>query len=85
MYFVYLIINQKNFSYVGYTVDINKRILLHNKGKGAKYTKGSKWKLIYCKKYKSKSKALQEEYKLKKNHKLRNLIKKNYLYYSQSG
>ncbi len=70
---------------MGYTVDINKRILLHNKGKGAKYTKGSKWKLIYCKKYKSKSKALQEEYKLKKNHKLRNLIKKNYLNYSQSG
>ena len=85
MYFVYLIINQKNFSYVGYTSDINKRNLLHNKGKGAKYTKGSKWKLIYCKKYKSKSKALQEEYKLKKNRKLRNLIKKNYLNYNQSG
>ncbi len=85
MYFVYLIINQKNFSYVGYTANINKRILLHNKGKGAKYTKGSKWKLIYCKKYKSKSKALREEYKLKKNRKLRNFIKKKYLDYSQSG
>ena len=73
MYFVYLIINQKDFSYVGYTANINKRILLHNKGKGAKYTKGSKWKLIYCKKYKSKSKALQEEYKLKKKSQIEKL------------
>ncbi len=73
MYFVYLIINQKDFSYVGYTADINKRILLHNKGRGAKYTKGSKWKLIYCKKYKSKSKALQEEYKLKKKSQIKKL------------
>ena len=82
MYFVYLIItkNKDKFtSYVGYTNDIKKRLLLHNKGKGAKFTKGRSWNLIYLKKYKKKNVALKEEYKLKKNYKLRNEIKKKYI------
>ena len=51
-YFVYLIIsNHKNkiISYVGYTSDINKRLKLHNSSKGAKFTRGRKWTLIYKK------------------------------------
>ena len=80
-YFVYLIItkdkNKKRFSYVGYTGNIKKRLNLHNSGKGAKFTRGKKWKLVYYKKYDSKTTAMKSEYKLKKNYKLRNLIKKN--------
>ena len=53
--------------------------MLHNTSKGAKYTKGKKWKIIYSKEYANKSLALKEEYKLKKNYLLRNKIKKNYL------
>tara|TARA_B100000941_G_scaffold277828_1_gene241655 strand:+ start:429 stop:683 length:255 start_codon:yes stop_codon:yes gene_type:complete len=78
-YYVYLIytkVKNKTISYVGYTKDINNRISLHNKSKGAKFTKGKKWKLLYLKKYKYKKKAMQEEYKLKNNYKLRNKIKK---------
>ena len=79
-YFVYLIktkkkINNKFFSYVGYTNDLSKRLQLHNNGKGAKYTKGKKWELIYYEKYKSKNDAMINEYTLKKNYKLRNKIK----------
>ena len=85
MYFVYLIINQKIFRMLDIQQTLIKEFYFIIRVRGAKYTKGSKWKLIYCKKYKSKSKALQEEYKLKKNRKLRNLIKKNYLNYNQSG
>ena len=66
-------------SYVGSTNNIVKRIKLHNEGKGAKYTKGRNWKVIYKKKYKNKSEALKEEYKLKKNYKLRKEIKNKYL------
>ena len=79
-FFVYLIITKvknKTISYVGYTNNISKRIKLHNIGKGAKYTKGRKWKLIYSKKFLSKSEAMKEEYKLKKNYKLRKEIKSN--------
>ena len=81
-YFVYLIIsNQKNkiISYVGYTSDINKRLKLHNSSKGAKFTRGRKWTLIYKKCYKSKVVAMKKEYLLKKNYKKRLLIKKNFL------
>ena len=82
IYYVYLIISKKlnNYiSYVGYTNNIEKRIYLHNKSKGAKFTKGRNWNVIYLKKYKNKSMAMKEEYKLKKNYKLRNEIKKKFL------
>jgi putative endonuclease len=82
-YYVYLLIsNHKNrlISYVGYTNDIIKRLNSHNLSKGAKFTKGRKWVLIYSKRYKSKSKAMKEEYKLKKNYKLRKKIKEKYLF-----
>ena len=82
IYYVYLIISKKLNkcrSYVGYTNNINKRILLHNSSKGAKFTRGNKWKLIYVKKYYEKSTAMKEEYKLKKNYLLRNKIKNEYI------
>ena len=84
-YVVYLIITSaknKTISYVGYTNNIEKRLKLHNSSKGAKFTKGKKWKLIYSQKYESKIKAMQEEYKLKKNHKLRKIIKNKFLQYA---
>ena len=77
-YYVYLIItkiNNKFISYVGYTNNLKKRLKLHNSSKGAKFTRGKIWKMIYLKSYKSKKKAMIEEYKLKKNYKLRKKIK----------
>ena len=80
-YFVYLIVsnlkNNKKFSYVGYTNNLKSRINLHNSGKGAKFTRGKKWKLVYYEKYDSKSDAMKAEFKLKKNYKLRKKIKLN--------
>ncbi len=81
-FFVYLIVSKnkgKKVSYVGYTKNLTNRILLHNNGKGAKFTKGRIWKLIYYKKYKTKSEAMIEENKLKKNYRLRNLLKQEKL------
>tara|TARA_B100000989_G_scaffold85917_1_gene61664 strand:- start:1153 stop:1434 length:282 start_codon:yes stop_codon:yes gene_type:complete len=81
IYFVYLILSKKidkYRSYVGYTKNINKRLYLHNNSKGAKFTRGRKWKIVYLKKYKSKIVAMKEEYKLKKNYKLRKEIISEY-------
>ena len=64
-------------TYVGYTKDLKKRIAKHNKGKGAKFTRGRKWKLIYREKFKSKKEAILREYYIKKNRTLRNKIKNN--------
>ena len=77
-FYVYMIltkINDKYLTYVGYTKDLKKRLTLHNTSKGAKFTKGKKWKIIYSKKFNTKSKAMREEYLLKKNFKKRNSIK----------
>ena len=82
IHYVYLILSKKlnkYTTYVGYTNNIEKRLHLHNNSKGAKFTKGSSWKLIYYKKYNNKIIAMKEEYKLKKNYKLRNKIKSKYL------
>ena len=65
-------------TYVGYTNNLEKRIKLHNKGRGAKFTKGRKWKIIYYEKYKIKSEAMKREFYIKKNRKFRNLIKNKY-------
>ena len=81
-YYVYLLIsinNKKFTSYVGYSNNLKNRLILHNSSKGAKFTRGRKWKLIYKKKYKNKSLAMREEYKLKKNLKLRKSIKERYI------
>ena len=76
-YYVYMLksLGQKKTTYVGYTNNLQKRVKLHNKGKGAKFTKGKKWKLIYNERYETKSKALSRENYLKKNRVLRNIIK----------
>ena len=78
MYFVYLLTSKnknRTISYVGYTNNINKRLKLHNSSKGAKFTRGRKWKLAYYKRYDNKILAMKEEFKLKKNYKLRNKLK----------
>ena len=76
-FYVYLIANFNNkkiITYVGWTNNIKKRLQLHNSGKGAKFTRGRKWILIFKKKLLSKKKAMQFEYKLKKDRKARKVI-----------
>jgi len=78
-FFVYVLASKyksKLITYVGYTNNLKKRLSLHNLGKGAKFTKGRTWKIIYTEKYNTKKKAMQKEYLIKKNRKFRNLLKK---------
>ena len=78
LHYVYMLLSVNNKSlitYVGYSTNPKKRLITHNKAKGAKFTKGRKWKIIYIKKFLTKSEALKFEYFLKKNIKLRRSIK----------
>ena len=79
-FYVYMLksLGTNSVTYVGYTSNLKKRISLHNIGKGAKFTRGRKWKLIYKEKYNSKSEAISREYYIKNNRKIRNKIKNNY-------
>jgi len=80
-YYVYMLktIKNKPITYVGFTNNLENRIKLHNNGKGAKFTRGRSWKLIYKEFFKSKKEAISREYYIKKNRILRNKIKKKYL------
>ena len=81
-YCVYILINIEKkpfFTYVGYTSNLKKRLFFHNTSRGAKFTRGRLWKLIYKEKYITKHEALKNEYLLKKNKKKRAKIKMQYL------
>ena len=86
-FYVYLIANLNNkkiITYVGWTNNLKKRLQLHNSGKGAKFTRGRKWILIFKKKLLSKKKAMQFEYKLKKDRKARKDIIKKFISTTQN-
>jgi len=73
-YFVYVIGSLKNTkpkTYVGWTKDLNERLRKHNLGKGAKSTRGRKWRILYYEIFNSKEKVMRREYYLKKDRILR--------------
>ena len=76
-YCVYMLksLGKKKVTYVGYTNNLKERIKRHNTGKGAKFTRGRHWVLIYKEKFKSKKEAISREYYIKKNRVLRNRLK----------
>ena len=77
IFYVYMLKSVKNRNiktYVGYTSNLNLRLNKHNTGRGAKSTRGYKWKIIYKKKFYDKISAMKFEYKLKKDKKLRNYL-----------
>ena len=81
MYYVYMLKSKsvKPVTYVGYTNNLKKRINLNNSSKGAKFTRGRKWVLIYKEKFKSKKEAISREYYIKNNKSVRKKIKNKYL------
>ena len=79
-YYVYMLKSKgyKSITYIGYTNNTDIRLKLHNSGKGAKFTRGRKWKIIYKEKFRSKKEALSREYYIKNNKSERDKIKKKY-------
>ena len=77
IFYVYMLKSVKNRStktYVGYTSNLNLRLNRHNTGRGAKSTRGYKWKIIYKKRFYDKRLAMSFEYKLKKDKKKRKYL-----------
>lgn len=63
---VYILKCQDGTLYTGYTNDLEHRIRMHEKGKGAKYTRGrGPFKIIYTCAFDNKSEALRTEYRIK--------------------
>ena len=67
MHFVYILRCSDNSLYTGYTNDVEKRLKVHNSGKGAKYTRSRlPVNLVYYRRVDSKSIGLKLEARIKK-------------------
>lgn len=74
MFYVYILRCNDDTLYTGYTVDIASRVDTHNKGLGAKYTRGRlPVELVYQEVLDSKSEAMKREIKIKKLSRLEKL------------
>ena len=80
IFYIYVLKSLKGrpITYVGYTNNLKNRLKLHNNGKGAKFTRGRKWKLIYKEKFKTKRMAMSREYFIKKNRAYRKSLIQRY-------
>lgn len=58
-------------TYVGWTLDLERRLDQHNSGTGAKSTRGRTWSLIYAERLPSARLAMSREWHLKRDRALR--------------
>lgn len=65
-HYTYILRCSDSSLYTGYTNDLERRIEKHNKGSGAKYTKGRRpVRVVYAELYREKSPAMSREYEIK--------------------
>ena len=66
MHYVYVLVNEDQQIYIGYTKDLRRRMTEHGYGKG--YTrKGRDWRLSYYEAFVSKKDAVRRERALKQS------------------
>ncbi len=66
MYYIYILRCNDDSFYTGWTTDIKRRVLHHNEGKGAKYTRSRlPVQVVYSEKFSTKEAAMQREYEIK--------------------
>ena len=67
-FFIYVLGSQTGRqTYVGWTTDIDKRLNRHNKGEGAKSTRGRQWTILYAERHPSRHDAMSREWHLKRD------------------
>ena len=67
MNYVYLLRCRDGTFYCGWTTDLTERIVAHNSGKGAKYTRSRlPVELVYYEEYESKHEAMSREWYIKR-------------------
>lgn len=67
MWHLYILKCADGTLYTGITNDLERRIKQHESGQGAKYTRGrAPFKLLYTKKFKTRSAASKKEVEIKK-------------------
>lgn len=68
--FVYVlgcISGDKRVTYVGWCVDLDRRLIAHNAGRGARSKRGRAWVLLYAERHPSRREAMSREVFLKRD------------------
>ena len=75
MFYVYVIQNEREEFYLGYTTNLFNRLSAHNDGLNQS-TKNHKWVLVYYEAYVNERYAYKREQTLKKNRRMKTLLLK---------
>ena len=83
--FVYVLMTRnsggRTITYVGWTLDLERRLAEHNgkapgkKSRGAKSTRARTWALVYAEKHRTRKGAMRREYALKQDKAFRALLR----------
>ena len=75
--FVYVLLSRTKpkRTYVGWTLDLERRVEQHNDGSGARTTRGAAWSLIYAERYRTRNAAMRREVFLKRDRVFRKLLR----------
>jgi putative endonuclease len=66
-------------TYVGWTVDLERRLAQHNAGTGARSTRGRTWAVLHVEQHASRNEAMSREWYLKRDRKFRKHLAQNAL------
>ena len=77
--FVYVLLSRTTpkRTYVGWTLDLDRRVEQHNSGTGARTTRGGKWTLIYAERYRTRNSAMRREVFLKRDRAFRKMLRES--------
>ena len=75
--FVYVLLSRKRpkRTYVGWTLDLQRRIAQHNTGMGARTTRGGTWVLVYAESHRTRRAAMRREVFLKRDRAFRKYLR----------
>lgn len=63
--------NARYLTYVGWTLDVDRRLAQHNAGTGARSTRGRQWVLLHVERYATRQEAMSREWHLKRDRQFR--------------
>ncbi len=78
LFFVYVLGSRRKNdcrTYVGWTIDLERRLQQHNAGVGARSTRGRKWILLYSECRKTRSEAMSREWYIKHDREFRSTLR----------
>lgn len=67
MNYTYIVLCNDGSLYTGWTTDLDRRVLAHNRGEGARYTRSRRpVRLVYYEEHETRQEAMSREAKIKR-------------------